>query len=367
MNNDFNPLLDEDDEITVAEAEVKAEPKGDGRPGSEFWGREKSPEKKAADAKLRAEGKVPAGQKAKQGERRDFTDRDFAVLEPMLHLDGGLITSHMAARLLGVGWRTAHGRLNGLKKKGFVDSIQLLNANMVWILKEAGVDLMRNSGINVPASYTLINPKKLAETKFAHTLAVNHVAVHLMTGGPSMVNFGKSIPVTQLITEKKLKRDFANAQFKKDTAFGAGTLAERAKGEAKGRLANGTLSYSELLKEYPMLWIPTTSSSSRVPAKQVSPPDLVLNREHLRTDKRRKSIAIEVELHDKEPIEYRQIMETYRQNDLVYTGVIWYVAKPEFQKKIQEAAEAVGYPAGRLLFSLITGKDGLPYSGTKCL
>jgi hypothetical protein len=359
MTDYENPFLDNDDEeITV----TKNQAKGDGRPGSEFWGREKTPEQKAADAKLRAEGKVPAGQKRKQGERRDYTDRDFIVLEPLLNLQ--FLTAHMIARLLGVGYATANGRLKGLQKKGFVDSIQLLNANMVWFIKESGVELLRNCGRDVPQDYTLINPKKFAETKFAHELVVNHVAVHLITGGPRMLRFDDSIPVNQILTEKKLKRNFANAQLKKDTAFGAGTLAERAKGEAVGRLQRGELAWSDLLKEYPMLWIPTTSSSSPVPAKQVSPPDLVFNREHLRTGKARKSIAIEVELHEKAPTEYRAIMETYRQNDLVYAGVVWYIAKPEFEKKIQEAAEAVGYKRA-LLFSPLIGKDGLPYSGTK--
>jgi hypothetical protein len=362
MNEVLNPFLDgtDDEELTVAGVAGH-----DTHPAAHHWGKPRTAAKKAADAKLRAEGKVPAGQKRRQGERRDFNEKDFLIMKAMLKFR--YLTAHMIAQILGVTYQTANGRLVGLRKKGLVGSHRFSNSNTVWFVKEAGMRVMRNQGVELPEKYTLMNEDRIGTEKYDHELAVNQVAIHLLTGGNTMMRWDESLPLDRLITEKELKKAFPNAQLKGDTIFGAGTIAEKAKIEAVNRLKNRTLKVTEITTEYPMLWIPTTRSGSPVPAKQVSPPDLVINKEDLRVGSSLESVAIEVELHSKSVEEYMKIMETYRQNRLIYGGVAWYISKESIGKKITEAATAVKFPMDKLAICMLMGKDGEPYVNSASL
>jgi hypothetical protein len=349
-----NPFLEGDDEDVVVP-----------HPAAQYWGKKHSPAKKAADKALRAAGKVPAGQKKNQGQRRDFNEKDFLVMKAMLKFR--YLTSHMIAQLLGVTYQTANGRLVGLRKAGLVGSHRFSNSSTVWFVKERGMKVMRDQGVELPEKYTLMNEDRIGTEKYDHELAVNHVAIHLMVGGPGMVRWDASTPLERLLTERELKKGFPNAQLKGDTIFGAGTLAEKAKIEVLARLKNGTLKVTDITTEYPMLWIPTTRSNSPVPAKQFSSPDLVIDKEDLREGSTRRSIAIEVELTPKSPAEYEKIMETYRQNDLIFAGVGWYVKSEAIKKRIETAAEIVGFPSKRLAICLLKGKDGIPYVNSASL
>jgi hypothetical protein len=358
MNDIQNPFLDDTEDEVV----VPATTKGDGRPGSEFWGRPKSPEKIAADKKLRAAGIVPDGQKAKSGLRRDYNEKDFRVFLLMLSLRW--VTVEMVAAVLEVERETAAGRLRGLRKTGMVGSHKFTNCNMTWFVKQKAVALMAEEGIELPDFYTLVDPNRISEDKFGHKIAVNHVAVHLLTGGTTMTRWDDSLPLERLVTERVMQRHFKNAFRTDDCVYGAGTLSERAKAEVATRLRNGDLKVTDMLREYPMLWVPTTKSNSVVPAMQYSSPDLVIDKEDLRADGKRRSIAIEVELTAKGVAEYMKIMETYRQNTLVYCGVAWFVANDKIRARVEQAAAAVGFPMKQLSICTLIGKDGLPYHGS---
>lgn len=357
-----NPMLDDTDDEVLSVPGVAGH---DTHPAAHHWGKNHSMAKKAADAKLRAAGITPPGQKKNQGARRDFNEKDFLIMKAMLKFR--YLTAHMIAQILGVTYQTANGRLVGLRKAGLVGSHRFSNSNTVWFVKESGMRVMRNQGIELPEKYTLMNEDRIGTEKYDHELAVNQVAVHLMTGGDTMMKWDATLPLDRLMTEKQLKKAFPNAQLKGETIFGAGTLAEKAKIEVVGRLKNHTLAVTDITTEYPMLWIPTTRSGSEVPAKQVSPPDLVINKEDLRVGSNLESIAIEVELHMKSVEEYMKIMETYRQNRLIYAGVAWFVKTEAIRKRITEAANAVKFPMEKLGICLLTGKDGEPYVNSASL
>ena len=376
-----NPFLDGDDEDVVVP-----------HPAAQYWGKKHSPAKKAADKALRAAGKVPAGQKKNQGMRRDFNEKDFLVMKAMLKFR--YLTAHMIAQLLGVTYQTANGRLVGLRNAGLVGSHRFSNSSTVWFVKERGMKKMREQGVELPEKYTLMNEDRIGTEKYDHELAVNQVAIHLMVGSSGMTRWDESLPLERLITEKELKKAFPNAQlsgddfdlvimnalideFKKQEGIDLRDdkaavqrlkeAAEKAKIEVKDRLKKGTLKVTDITTEYPMLWIPTTRSGSPVPAKQFSSPDLVIDKEDLREGATRRSIAIEVELTPKSPAEYEKIMETYRQNDMIFAGVGWFVKSEAIKKRIETAAEVVGFPSKRLAICLLKGKDGIAYANSASL
>jgi hypothetical protein len=354
MDTNFNPLLDENDDEIVT-------PKGDGRPGSEFWGRPKTAEKIAADKALRAQGIVPPGQKKERG-RSVWNTKDFTIVQDTLQFQ--IWTANQIALRSGVRYETVNARLKALQKAGILDCKADTGARLVWFAKKKAVTWLQEHGQELPEQYSLIKTGNWDYAHMPHTLAVNQVVAQLLAGKDKHIANGNKVPASYLITEKRMQKNFPSANFAKDTQWGAGTLAERDKLRAAIKLQNGTLSYKDLLATYPILWTLTTKKGGPVPACEYSAPDLVLNLEKHRDSSNRKSIAIEVELHEKSLDHYKRIMETYRQDKLVYTGVIWYLGSPRFEKRIRKAAEEVGYPAGKLHFAPLLGLNGAPYSGT---
>jgi hypothetical protein len=139
MDTYGNPFLkDTDDKIVLPEV-PKADTKGAGRPGSEHWGKVHSPEKIAADKKLRAEGKVPVGQKAKCG-RSKWNEKDFRLVLTVIQFR--YLTANQIAMLMGVRYETVNDRIKALQDLGVLDFKEhVAGARMIWFATAAAIDM----------------------------------------------------------------------------------------------------------------------------------------------------------------------------------------------------------------------------------
>lgn len=353
-----NPFLDDDNLDETAEIAPKTR--------TVPWGKDHTEAELAEIAAIKAAGGTPPGHKKSNGSvynRQVITDIDNYVVRFLLTFR--YAKPRQIAQLLGVTYETANRRLCGLAEKtptaGLTVSRKVAGRSTFFATAKAAKKLEEANKID-PDSFTLYNPNETPQYP-DHTLAVNQFIVHAMSGSNQIVQKMRPPTFDELISEHRIQKIWAR-EISSDRSQPEGFTAERFRIKAAAALKNGTVAPSDLLAEFPTLWIPSVTTESKHGSSRR--PDLIINNEARRTSLKPVSIAVEVEITKKTPSRYDRIFEIYKNDKITYAGVFWVCGNAEIKKLVKAAAERAGMLNKIMILDLV-GSGGVPYAGPESL
>lgn len=181
------------------------------------------------------------------------------------------------------------------------------------------------------------------------------------------------LELDQIVSENEMRVSFESVmrliQQQQDKGQGDGSFGSYRKELAKRIIADagsGRYKYSDLLNLYPQLWtLGTTASEDSQRTKPIHQGDIALRLDDTRrTDARGRNWLIEVELSQKSPAEYENILRTFRTEfaaGTAYEKAIYFTNSKGIFNALKRADAAAGtdlITKKRLLILPIEGRNG---------
>lgn len=353
----LSSLLNED-ELTSSDShqEVSAAPKPAPK---RDWRREKAPaerrEMRRREKEASAAGVLLPGHKKrtknKVYRRARLTEKDYLVLEFLAK--GRYASNAQVAQLLGIS--NATKRLRGLREWQYLVSSATFfeGSKYLWTVGKNGLKMLHNGGVIDEMEGIAQPTDKISIVNVQHTLAINQVVLMGLAGQLPRVG---PLELSEVMSELAIERGFQRTVEGRSAA--QVPIARAALREARRGVEQEKYGWSDLATVCPLVW----TTIDRRDQGKTHRPDLVINREYMRTSSTPVSIAIEVELTGKHPKELEHIMEAYRQ-DNQYRYVLYVLQSEALGQKIKKAAKDVGLSGDKLKFVRLAGRDGQPFKG----
>lgn len=355
MGDNFDDLLDE-----YTDEETASKP----------WERDYTDDELADRKARRAAGEhLPGTKKHKTKYRRRWiTDKDIELLTFIARF------KYSTSRQLGVvsntNWRTVHKRLLGLEEINMVRRVEREGVRLLWIVTQAGMNWALQSGIDATdADVRLMRPDDVSLTDLSHTLAVNQTAAWMMRGMPVQNNVPDVVKtpygLDAFVSEYQVRSGWNMLLNDYDlTKMHRGAIGENNLRRVVEQVKRGEVSIDEFITDNPSLWTLAADNGGAKGLRQFKHPDLVLNRESLRTkkDSKPKSVAIEVELTPKPISEVTRSLRMYERDRYIYGHVLWVVNSNAMVKRLVKADKEVGLlKSRRMSIAPLIGNDGKPF------
>lgn len=248
---------------------------------------------------------------------------------------------------------TMYSRLKKLRGQGLVLDKRVYGSRPVWFLTEAGMLL---SGYDLPR----VTEGKMSTMMFPHQFTVNHVAANLWGADVNVLNLenfpernrrdSKGVDVfgERVVGEVEIQSSFGRMKmFDKAEVFVPELKAnvDRAfeKWEKSGGVSFGESPEFQIGHEY--MWALLPPASLR---KAYHVPDLVVKRSR-NSDGSPESIAVEVEINNKDTESYEKVLRAYRADDRIFKKVIWVCKSVGPARKLEKVAKNIGlWQEGRI-------------------
>lgn len=265
-------------------------------------------------------------------------------------------------------WR----KLNRMRDSGLVESKTIIGVPDLWGATNPGVAL---SGYNLKPG---LKPMPKIPT-ISNDMGVNYVAACLWFNSVNVLNLedfpannkvistqedgrdrvrGEML-VSQLEIRSSIGREISPVSTTMESYGGLSlydTIADNARESLSGWRSegmNGDSPEFHLGNEFMWALFPTLGLTS---AYHI--PDLVVRRDHGPNGEPR-SIAVEVERHEKSNDKYDDVMLSYKLDDHLYGHVIWLTSSTRIARRLAKAANSVGLDNYTIM--PIMTEDGTPY------
>lgn len=287
----------------------------------------------------------------RRGSSARFSEKDQEVLQFLAQFRYAK-TDHMAIAFNRAP-KTINERLKKMRQQGLVLSKEVYGTKPVWYLTEAGMLL---SGYDLPR----VTEGKMSMMMFPHSFAINHAAAQLWGGGVNVLNLkdfpalnrtnakGEPVRGERLISELQITSSFGKVkQFEKAEVFAPQLKAtidrDFSKWEEAGGVSFGSSPETYMGNEFMYALLPPTKQRL---AYHV--PDFVVVRDR-GSDGSPESIAVEVEISNKEPSEYEKVLKAYEADDRFFKRVVWICKSLGAARKLEKAAKNIGlWQQGRI-------------------
>lgn len=298
----------------------------------------------------------------KRGSRLKFDDKDADTLKFLAMFR--YATDAQLAHMFSLARATMYNRLKRLRTQGLVIDKKLYGTRPLWLLTQAGMLL---SGMDLVRT----TEGKMTYSMFPHQFTVNNTAAHLWGANLNVLN----------------QPDYPNknkTNYKGEKVFGEEltseleilTVLSRKKGtdsasvfrpQLRNILENafedwneaGGVSFGpspELLAGNEFMWAILPPDRLRL-AYHI--PDLVIKRDR-NLDGSPESIAVEIEISNKNPASYRKTLEAYQSDELIFKKVIWVCKGRGPAQKLEDIARDIGlWQQGRIEIVPIVTEDGV--------
>lgn len=260
--------------------------------------------------------------------------------------------------------KTLRERLYKLRKEGLVINKQVYGTTPIWFLTEAGMLL---SGYRLPR----ITDAKMSMMLFAHSFAVSHTAANLYAGSVNVLGIddfpelnrtdtkGKKVRGETLVSELQINSAFGKQkQFEKSDLYIPDLKRDIDRSFDRWKQLGGTSfgQSPERLDGNGYMWALLPPNSHR---HAFHVPDLVVSRER-NADGSPESIAVEVELSNKEQADYEKVLRAYHADTRIYKKVVWVVKGVGAARKLERSAKNIGlWDEGRIGIVPILTKNGI--------
>lgn len=360
-----NPFLDSDDDAFEDDVDVDETAENDDVVDDQKpWERDYTDEQRAEMKARRASGEYLPGHKKHKTtyHRRDVTEKDLDLLTFITRFKYS--TEQQLTLIANVQHRTVYKRLMGLRELKLVNVIDVPGARRLWITTQRAHALLRQSGLIVGEDVRLIKEKDVALDQLAHTLAVNQMAAWLMRGLPLNDDAPDWIrtpyALNALLSEYQIRRGWEQLVSEdKSSTQDRGFIGYRRRREVVARVNDGKLPISEMHDDEPSLWTLSEKNAVSNNAKQFHYPDLVVDREPVRTNSEPQSIAFEIELTAKNRGETAKILRMFKNDTMTYKHVVWVVQSKAVQRHIRREDREVGLEKeGRMSFAPLLSSAG---------
>lgn len=259
---------------------------------------------------------------------------------------------------------TMYSRLKKLRSQGLVLDKKVYGSRPIWFLTEAGMLL---SGFDVAR----VTEGKMSTMMFPHQFTVNHVAANVWGANVNVLNLddfplrnrvdAKGVPVfgERLIGEVEIQSSFGRMKmFDKAEVFVPELKAnvDRAfeKWEKSGGVKFGESPEFQMGNEY--MWALLPPASLR---KAYHIPDLVVMRPR-NEDGSPESIAVEVEINNKDTESYEKVLRAYRADDKIFKKVVWVCKSVGPARKLENVAKNIGlWQDGRIEILPVITEHGI--------
>lgn len=260
--------------------------------------------------------------------------------------------------------KTLRERLYKLRKDGLVINKQVYGAYPIWYLTEAGMLL---SGYNLPR----ITDAKMSIMLFAHSFAVSHTAANLYGGSVNVLGIDDFPGMNRTDTKnRKVRGETLVSELQINSTFGKQKQFEKSdlyipdlkqsidrsfdRWEQLGGTDFGQSPEFQDGNEYMWALLPPTSHRHAFHI-----PDLVVARDR-NADGSPESIAVEVELSNKEQSDYEKVLRAYHADTRFYKKVVWVVKSVGAARKLERASKTIGlWDEGRIGIVPIITKNGI--------
>lgn len=260
--------------------------------------------------------------------------------------------------------KTLRERLYKLRKQGLVINKQVYGTTPIWFLTEAGMLL---SGYELPR----ITDAKMSMMLFAHSFAVSHTAANLYAGSVNVLGIddfpelnrtdtkGTRVRGETLVSELQINSAFGKQkQFEKSDLYIPDLKASIDRSFDRWKQLGGT-SFGQSPERFEgneYMWALMPPLSHR---HNYHIPDLVVSRER-NPDGSPESIAVEVELSNKEQADYEKVLRAYHADTRFYKKVVWVVKSVGAARKLEKTAKTIGlWDEGRIGIVPILTKNGI--------
>lgn len=259
---------------------------------------------------------------------------------------------------------TMYSRLKKLRSQGLVLDKKVYGSRPIWFLTEAGMLL---SGFDVAR----VTEGKMSTMMFPHQFTVNHVAANVWGANVNVLNLddfplrnrvdAKGVPIfgERLIGEVEIQSSFGRMKmFDKAEVFVPELKAnvDRAfeKWEKAGGVKFGESPEFQMGNEY--MWALLPPASLR---KAYHIPDLVVMRPR-NEDGSPESIAVEVEINNKDTESYEKVLRAYRADDKIFKKVVWVCKSVGPARKLENVAKNIGlWQDGRIEILPVITEHGI--------
>lgn len=270
-------------------------------------------------------------------------------------------TSRNIMELLGVSKPAATTRLNKLSGRGLVSIEKIHHIGNLYFLTEAGMIL---SGVDVKRT----TKSSLNDMLFRHTFAVNHTAANLWSGGLNVLNLddfpvnnrrdasGNIVAGETLISELQIQsslsrmrgRDSADVYRPRLLSLVSDSFEKWENDPNRLRIPS-----PENRKGNEFMWALVPRAHYSRGSYHV--PDLVVVRPRSK-DGSPNSIAVEVELDNKNEKEYEKTLKSYLDDERIYKKVVWVCNRKGTALKLEKVARSIGLAQrGRFgVYSILT-------------
>lgn len=359
MKDMLDELLEHDEAAVDQVEETSSKP----------WERNYTPAEMADRAARKAAGEyLPGTKKHKTTYRRKHvTDKDLALMEFVGRFR--YATSTQLAHVSGTSWKATHNRLLGIEELRMVRRVEIPGTRILWLLTQLGSSYVVNGTDTSIDQIRLMRPDDVNLTELAHNLAITQTAAWLTKGMPILKNVPKDVALPYstdaLVSEYEMRSAWNKLLDSHDLkGKDRGAIGENLLRVASNEVKERKVPLNRLLNRYPALWTLAADSGKKKGLRQFHYPDLIINREALRseTNPQPQSIAVEVELSNKPVSEVATTLRMFKRDTKIYGHVMWVVNRPSMIERLKQADEEVGLmEAGRMSITWLVGHDGRPY------
>lgn len=272
-----------------------------------------------------------------------LTERDIVLMKFLARYRYAYVDQ--LARLVDSIPRNIVNRLRVLEKRGFVRKEPITDRQYLWTVRKAGLVL-------VDSAFREIKKGNLSYATIAHTIGLGNLGIELEreAGGKDLLGEGKGNP-NWVMPERRWRLGIRGNP--DGMTRGEMTITEREirQGQMRWR---GNRSYKELREFVDAAVLnpdgPELEEGNEGLFVVYGPggkggehvPDLVVQRERDAYG-RPEHIAIELELTQKTPTEWRKILRNYRDNGLMYSKVYYFTHKKSIGTALTRIAEEEGF------------------------
>lgn len=312
-------------------------------------------------SKRRINRALNGGSGLKAGSRLSFTARDSEILTFLAMFK--YANASQLARMFSCSADSVRRNLRRMESSGLVVREKVVNTSSLWFLTDAGMLL---SGIDLPRT----TRGKVNWAMFPHQFTVNHVAANLWGANLNVLNLddfpsknkidikGRKVYGEELISELAIQSSFGKFKIGSRADVYKPLLMSKVFSEFDEWKNSGGVSFGsspEFFDGNEWMWVLLDTGSDL----NYHVPDLVVKRERS-SDGKPRSIAVEVELMNKDWDSYMRTLIAYQSDTRVYEKVIWVCKNLGTAEKLEKVAKTIGlWQEGRISIMPVLTEDGV--------
>ena len=219
-------------------------------------------------------------------------------------------------------------RMGKLLKQGLVTRQKIYHVGSVWYLTEAGMLL---TGLDVKRTLK----SGVTYSMFNHTFTTNHVAAHLWSGGLNVLYLndfpsdnridvsGNRVSGENLVSELQIQSSLTRLRGTEVADDFRPKIMNRMDADFKTWLSHSDrarIPSPEMMPGNEFMW--TLLPRQRATRSSYHVPDLVIARPRA-ADGSPRSIAVEVEIANKDAASYERTLRAYADDERIYSKVVW--------------------------------------------